>query len=79
MVELREKLVLEERRVPAPALAGRKMEGSLIEDSLQALIELGYRKQNAKEAIEKALKQSEGSESRKLSVPELIRASLKYV
>ncbi len=76
IVELREKIVLEERRTPLAAKAKNAGEESVIEDSLRALIELGYRKQNATEAIEKALQQSQ---SEKLSVSDLIRTSLKYV
>ncbi len=75
VVELREKIVLEERRFSAP---GSKPgpEDELMEDSLRALIELGYRKQNAKEAIQRALKDADG---KKFTVPDLIRVSLKYV
>lgn len=74
VVELREKIVLDDAKAPRgeKAAAGTPVE----EDSLRALMELGYRKQNAQEAIRKAVKQLEGS---KFSVPDLIRASLKYV
>jgi len=77
VVELREKLVLDkhESSSPVPSLATQRQE-MLFEDSLQALIALGYRKQNAKEAIQKVLKTTETD---KLSVEELIRASLKHV
>lgn len=75
VVELREKIVLDDTKTAA---RGAKVPaGSAVEeDSLQALVELGYRKQNAQEAIRKAVKQLEGSN---ISVPDLIRASLKYV
>ncbi len=75
VVELREKLILEER--PAVALSAKLgIQESVLEDSVQALVELGYRKQNAREAIEKALK---NFDSEKISVSDLIRASLKHV
>ncbi|MCI0596530.1 MAG: Holliday junction branch migration protein RuvA, partial [candidate division Zixibacteria bacterium] len=77
IVELREKLILEERRAPAPAGRGLSAPDSLFEDSLSALEELGYRRQNAREALEKVLKEHRGQG--KLSISELIRASLKYV
>ena len=75
IVELREKVVLEERRAPAASEKGRASNG-LMEDSLRALVELGYRRQNAKEAVEKVLKSSAAD---KMSLSELIRASLKYI
>ena len=76
IVELKEKLVIEERRTPSNSGSSRNIEDSRIEDSLRALIELGYRKQNAKVAIDKALNSAEAD---KLSVSDLIRSSLKYV
>lgn len=76
VVELREKVVLEERRSGAPLTQQMKIQDQLIEDSIQALIQLGYRKQNAKDAIEKAVKGKEASE---LSVEGIIRESLKHV
>jgi holliday junction DNA helicase RuvA len=76
VVELREKIVLDDKRSAGPAIEKMQVQDVLIEDSLQALIELGYRKQNAQEAIRKAVKTLEAG---KYSVPDLIRASLKYV
>ncbi len=75
IVELREKIVLQER---PSASANRNLDASdrLIEDSLQALVSLGYQKRTAKEAIQKVLRHA-GTEE--LSVEEMIRASLKYV
>ena len=75
VVELREKLVLEGHDHSGSSLLTEKP-NVLVEDSLQALVALGYRRQNAKEALQKVLK-NPGAE--KLSVEELIRASLKYV
>ena len=77
VVELREKIVVEEHAAGA-SQAGTKLGGDkqLIEDSLSALLELGYRKQNAQEAIKKALKNLEGG---RYSVSDLVRASLKCI
>ena len=74
IVELREEVVLEERRAPQTSM-GSKVLDTLVEDSLRALVELGYRRQNAKEAIQKVLATSGSG----LSVPDLIRESLKHV
>lgn len=75
VVELREKIVLEDKKTGSPAgkISARDQ---LTEDSLQALVELGYKKQNAQEAVRKAVKTLEEG---KYSVSDLIRASLKYV
>lgn len=75
IVELREKVVLEERRA-APASLKSAVADALIQDSLRALEELGYRRQNAKEALQKVLKDPDAAG---FSVPDLIRASLKYI
>ncbi|MBN1687476.1 MAG: Holliday junction branch migration protein RuvA [Candidatus Omnitrophica bacterium] len=74
IVELREKVVLDERQ--KQTFVSQGMDESLIEDSVRALIELGYRKQNAKEAVGKVLRQSQ---DKSLTASEIIRASLKYV
>ena len=76
VVELREKVVLDDRKVTGSAVAKMQEQDDLIEDSLRALEELGYKKQNAQEAVRKAVKTLEAG---KYSVPDLIRASLKYV
>jgi Holliday junction DNA helicase RuvA len=76
VVELREKMVLEDKRGTSSAVEKLQEQDARIEDSLRALMELGYRKQNAQEAIRKAVKTLEAE---KYSVPDLIRASLKYV
>lgn len=73
IVELKEKMVLEQRTLKGPPVSAA---GRIVEDSLQALVSLGYRKPDAKAAVEKAVKDKEGQS---LSVEELIRASLKYV
>jgi len=66
-------MVLEQRTLKSPPVSAA---GRIVEDSLQALVSLGYRKPDAKAAVEKAVKDKEGQS---LSVEELIRASLKYV
>ena len=76
VIELREKIVVDEKKVHSSTLDKLQAQDALIEDSLRALVELGYRKQNAQEAIRKAVKNLEDG---KYSVPDLIRASLKYV
>lgn len=78
VVELREKMVLEERRAPASAPAKGGQE-PVVEDSVRALVELGYKKQNAQDAIQKALKNFEMSPPGKIKLEDLIRASLRYV
>ena len=76
IVELREKVVLDERRTGAP----RHLEAQegLVNDSVKALVSLGYGRQDAKNAIQKALSHHR-DRSEKLKVEELIRHSLKYI
>ena len=76
VVELREKLVLEGQTGARSDALSTDGQETLMEDCLQALIALGYRKQSAQSAIQKALKSDDSSNS---SVEGLIRASLKYV
>lgn len=76
VVELREKIVLGDRRMEMPAALRISGQDQLIEDSLRALISLGYQKRVAKEAIQRAL---QTPKAEKLSVEDLIRTSLKYV
>ena len=76
IVELREKVLLLEREsekmTPSPGVPG----GRLIEDSLDALISLGYRRPEANRAIQKVLTEKKALT---FSVEELIRTSLKYI
>ena len=77
VVELREKLVLTERRSGGmPGAQKMPAAERLIEDSLRALLQLGYQKRTAKEAIQKALQNSAAENN---TVEAIIRASLKYV
>jgi len=77
VIELREKIVVEEH-ASGTFSAGAKGGGDrqVMEDSLSALLELGYRKQNAQEAVKKAMKNFEGD---RYSVSDLVRASLKCI
>lgn len=76
IVELREKMVVDDKKNLESAVGKMQAQDVVLEDSLQALVELGYRKQSAQDAVRKALKNFEGKH---YSVPDLIRASLKYV
>ena len=75
VVELREKILLLEPK--GARSAGRPaVEERWVEDSLQALVSLGYRRGDAKRAVQKVLSEEmRGSHS----VEELIRASLKHI
>ncbi len=75
IIELREKVVVEGRGEDGKTEPSSK-DDVLIQDSLRALVSLGYTKQNAKTAIEKVLK----SKSTDKWTPEsLIRESLKQI
>lgn len=77
IVELREKLVVDERRSSeVSSTLTMRLQDQIVEDSLQALMSLGYPKRVAKEAIQKALRQAS---TEKISAEEIIRASLKHV
>jgi len=76
VVELREKMVMAGFTKDARTEAKRDKNEALLEDSLQALVSLGYTKQTARSAIQKAL--TSAGETR-LSSETLIRESLKYV
>ena len=76
IVELREKILLLEPKREAAVSSLGPGEERLVEDSLQALVSLGYRRNDARRAVQKVLAlKSDGS----YSVEELIRASLKYI
>ncbi|OGX05791.1 MAG: Holliday junction DNA helicase RuvA [Omnitrophica bacterium RIFCSPLOWO2_12_FULL_50_11] len=76
VVELREKIVVEAYAEEAKSTDKFRKNDVLIEDSLQALVSLGYSKQSAKTAIQKVLAGGEGSE---LNPETLIRESLKHI
>lgn len=76
VIELREKIVVEEGRSSGASLERMKEQDERVDDSIRALVELGYRKQNAKEAVQKAVKTFESPD---FSVPDLIRIALKHI
>ncbi len=75
VVELREKIILDEQQ--ESAVTKLTANQTLVNDSLQALVSLGYKKQDANAAIQKALSVRSGEKH--VDVEELIRQSLKYV
>ena len=76
IIELREKIVIEGRTDEGKAGAVLSKNEALVEDSIRALVSLGYSKQNAKAAIQKVLS---GRDSGRLSAESLIRESLKQI
>ncbi|MBI1977180.1 MAG: Holliday junction branch migration protein RuvA [Candidatus Omnitrophica bacterium] len=75
IVELREKIVVE-GRVEGNSEAWLSKHEVLVQDSIRALVSLGYSKQNAKAAIQKVL---ETRRDGRLDTEELIRESLKQI
>jgi Holliday junction DNA helicase RuvA len=75
VIELREKILVEEKSVRKPSDKESEDDG-LVQDTLLVLISLGYKKPSAQDAIKKVLAEAG---TRKLSVEELVRASLKEV
>ena len=76
IIELREKVVIEGRTEEGKTGAVLSKNEALVEDSVRALVSLGYSKQSAKAAIQKVL-QTSGSD--RLSAESLIRESLKQI
>ena len=75
IIELREKVVVE-GRADDDKIESSSKDDVLIQDSLRALVSLGYTKQNSKSAIEKVLKTKS---SHKWTTESLIRESLKQI
>jgi Holliday junction DNA helicase RuvA len=75
VIELREKLSIERKSAGLAGLPGDAA-APAAEDALQALVSLGYRKPDAKAALEKVLK---NSDAQKYSVERLIRDALRNV
>ena len=76
IVELREKILLLEPRPESDVPSRWVSDERLIEDSLAALISLGYKRPEAKRAVQKVLaEKNEGT----LSIENLVRESLKYI
>lgn len=76
IVELREKMLLLEPQAERVTVNRPLGEEHLVEDSLQALVALGYRRTDAKRALQKVLAEKNQNS---FSVEDLIRASLKYI
>ena len=76
IVELREKILLLEPKAGTPASGRTAVDERLVEDSLQALLSLGYRRNDARRALQKVLTEKTVPS---YSVEDLIRASLKYI
>ncbi len=76
VIELREKILFEEKSFEKKSSEKFYEGDALIQDTALVLVSLGYKKQNAQDAIKKAMA---SSGSKKLSVEELVRASLKII
>jgi Holliday junction DNA helicase RuvA len=76
IVELKDKIGRPETSAGKELVHDANISDQMVEDSVLALVSLGYTKQKAKDAVQKALKTSSG---KKVSVEEIIRAALKHV
>lgn len=74
VVELKEKMVFEENL--AGGQSGKSTGHAPVQDAVEALVALGYRKQNAKSAVEKVLASDKQKSD---SLEGLIRESLKVI
>ena len=77
VVQLREKVALEEANLSLTSSTSNQDE-AIMNDSIRALLELGYKKQDSRTALQKAWKELETGGA-KPSISELVRKSLKYV
>jgi len=75
VIELREKIIVDDTHVVSSKRAD--VSYALIQDAVQALVALGYKKNSAKEAIQKVLVINENNS--KIKLEDIIRQSLKYV
>ena len=76
IIELKDKIGKAEVSAGKELIHDAGVSDQMVEDSVSALVSLGYTKQKAKEAIQKTLKAMLG---KKPSVEEIIRAALKHV
>jgi len=76
VVELKDKIGKGEVSAGKELSHDASISDQMVEDSVLALVSLGYTKQKAKDAVQKVLKASLG---KKVSVEEIIRAALKHV
>ncbi len=76
IIELRDKIGKAEVSAGKELSHDPGISDQVVEDSVLALVSLGYTKQKAKDAVQKVLKTALG---KKISVEEIIRAALKHV
>jgi Holliday junction DNA helicase RuvA len=76
IVELKDKIGKAEVSAGQEIVHDASVSDQMVEDSVSALVSLGYTKQKAKEAVQKTLKAMLG---KKPSVEEIIRTALKHV
>jgi len=76
VVELKDKLPRGAGKDSRDIVHDMGVSDQLVDDAVQALVALGYTKQKAKEVVQKVLKANLG---KKLTVEEIIRASLKHI
>jgi len=76
IVELKDKIGKTEIPAGKEIIHDASVSDQMVEDSVSALVSLGYTKQKAKDAVQKTLKAMFG---KKPSVEEIIRAALKHV
>lgn len=76
IIELKDKIGRPEVSSGKELIHDAGVSDQMVEDSVLALVSLGYTKQKAKEAVQKTLKAMLG---KKPSVEEIIRAALKHV
>ena len=76
IIELKDKIGKAEVSAGKELVHDASISDQMVEDSVSALISLGYTKQKAKDAVQKTLKAMSG---KKPSVEEIIRAALKHV
>lgn len=76
IIELREKILVDEKAFNIKTSGKLSQDDKLAEDAVLALLSLGYKKPSAQDAVKKALS---SGDSKKYSVEELVRASLKVI
>ncbi|MFH0984629.1 MAG: Holliday junction branch migration protein RuvA [Candidatus Omnitrophota bacterium] len=76
IIELKDKIGKAEISAGQELIHDASVSDQMVEDSMLALVSLGYTKPKAKDAIQKTLKALQG---KKPSVEEIIRAALKHV
>ncbi len=76
IIELREKVLVDEKSADKKPSGKFSEEEALLRDTVLVLVSLGYKKQDAHEVIKKVFA---SNKSKKLSVEELVRSSLKII